>query len=92
MVELAILSSEEIRKVSKICYYILKSYRDAISKCREPRTSAYILKEFKNFCNEISNRNEYKIVENIVSQMENFGKAKISVDYDWFDKLKGVEF
>jgi hypothetical protein len=88
--ELSYISHEKIREIARIDYEILKNYTHAISNGQKLEAESGLFKEFKDFSTTVAKNELYKISESVVWQMENFGKAKILVEYDWFNELKGI--
>lgn len=84
-------SREEVEKLAKTDFRILKYYRDSIETTQEIESDSSLLLELKEFGSSAIRDENYQTLKGVVKDMENYGEAKLGIKYDYFDTVKGVQ-
>lgn len=85
---IAYLSRKKLLKLIKTDYLLLSSYKNAVEKTQEIESNARLLAEIKEFGSEVAQDENFQTARGMVETMENFGEAKLSIRYDYFDEVK----
>lgn len=84
-------SREDVKKLARVDYEILKSYRNSVESTQEIESDSSLLRELKEFGSSVIQNENYQASKNMVEDMENYGEAKLGIRYDYFETVRGLD-